>query len=105
MSKQAERNRDEDFAGIMAGLEEAIAVAEGAAAPTAYRLHVPELVDVRAIRDNEGLSQRAFAEKYGFSPAAVRDWEQGRRRPEAAARILLRVIERRPDAVREALSV
>ena len=46
----------------------------------------------------------AFARRFGFSVAAVRDWEQQRRRPEKAARILLRMIERRPELVLEALA-
>jgi putative transcriptional regulator len=34
----------------------------------------------------------------------VRDWEQGRRQPEAAARVLLLVIARRPDVVDDAFA-
>lgn len=92
------------FDKIMDGLTDALAIAEGAADPATYRVHVPEEVDVRAIRCAQGLTQAAFALRYGFSPPAVRDWEQGRRRPEASARILLKVIEKRPEAVLEALS-
>ncbi len=66
-------------------------------------LHVPEAVDVRAVRNRTGLSQEAFALRYGFTPAAVRDWEQNRRRPEQAARVLLMVIDRDPKAVDRAL--
>jgi putative transcriptional regulator len=68
-----------------------------------FIVHVPETVDVKAIRAKTGLSQEAFALRYGFSPAAVRDWEQHRRQPEAAARVLLLVIAYNPDAVTEAL--
>lgn len=92
------------FNKIMDGLNDALAIAEGRAEPTSYRIHVPEEVDVKTIRKSQGLSQEAFALRYGFSPPAVRDWEQGRRRPEAAARVLLKVIEKRPDAVLDALS-
>jgi len=92
------------FNKIMDGLADALAIVEGRADPTSFRIHVPEEVDVKAIRKAQGLSQEAFAFRYGFSPPAVRDWEQGRRRPEAAARTLLKVIEKRPDAVIEALS-
>jgi putative transcriptional regulator len=66
-------------------------------------LHVPEAVDVKAVRGRTGLSQVAFALRYGFTPAAVRDWEQNRRRPEQAARVLLMVIDRDPKAVDRAL--
>jgi putative transcriptional regulator len=50
------------------------------------------------------LSQEAFALRYGFSAASVRDWEQRRRQPEAAARVLLLVIAHNPEAVSEALA-
>ncbi|HBK08613.1 MAG TPA: transcriptional regulator [Acetobacteraceae bacterium] len=66
--------------------------------------HVPEDVDVKAIRHGLGLSQEAFALRFGFSPAAVRDWEQHRRQPEQAARVLLLVIAHNPDAVCAALA-
>jgi putative transcriptional regulator len=69
-----------------------------------FVVHVPETVDVKAIRAKTGLSQEAFALRYGFSPAAVRDWEQHRRQPEQAARVLLLVIGHNPDAVTEALT-
>ncbi len=63
----------------------------------------PADVDVKAIRSRRGLTQIAFARCYGFSPNAVRDWEQGRRRPEQAARTLLLVIDHEPEAVARAL--
>lgn len=66
--------------------------------------HVPAEVDVKAIRARLGLSQDAFALRFGFSAAAVRDWEQHRRQPEQAARVLLLVIAHNPDVVCEALS-
>ena len=65
--------------------------------------HVPDIVDVRGIRAATGLSQEAFAMRYGFSVAAVRDWEQDRRQPEQAARTLLLVIAHNPGAVEDAL--
>lgn len=64
---------------------------------------VPEACDVARIRRAEGLTQAAFAKRYGFSPSAIRDWEQGARRPGSAARILLRLIDREPAAVRRVL--
>jgi putative transcriptional regulator len=50
------------------------------------------------------LSQTAFARRFGFTASAVREWEQGRRQPEASARVLLLVIARRPEVVDEALA-
>jgi putative transcriptional regulator len=88
---------------LVASMEEAAAIVRGKKAPARVH-HAPEEVDVRAIRRRLGLSQTGFAMRYGLSPAAVRDWEQHRRRPEPAARILLKVIEKEPEAVERALA-
>jgi putative transcriptional regulator len=70
----------------------------------AARVHLaPGSVDVRAIRDRLGLSRPDFASRFGFDLTTVRDWEQGMRQPEQAARTLLLVIDRTPAAVTEAL--
>ena len=87
---------------ILRGAREALAFARGARAR--FVVHVPESVDVKAIRRRLGLSQRRFAERFGFKLDAVQNWEQGRRRPEGAARAFLRVIEREPEAVERALA-
>jgi len=97
MSKRA-------FEKIKAGLESAKAYVDGSADKRKHRVHIPDRIDVRRIRTRLGLSQEAFAAKYGFALSAVRDWEQGRRRPERSARILLKIVEREPDAVSRALA-
>ncbi len=56
-------------------------------------------VDVKAVRRRLGLSQAAFAARFGVNLRTVQDWEQGRRRPEGPARLLLAVIERDPEVV------
>lgn len=94
---------DEDFESVLAGLSEAKAFIAGAIDPGACRVHVPQNVDVKLIRNRLGLSQAAFAQRFGFSAGAVRDWEQGRKRPEASARVLLTVIDKAPEAVMKAL--
>ncbi len=83
--------------GRLARGKSAIAVADEAPAP------IPEEVDVLAIRTARGLSQAAFARRYGFSPRTVQDWEQGRRKPDAAVRAYLTVIGQNPKAVESAL--
>jgi len=60
--------------------------------------------DAKAIRKATGLSQTAFAWRYGFDVSAVRDWEQGRRTPDRAARVLLAIIKYEPRAVERALT-
>lgn len=63
----------------------------------------PANVDVRSIRERLGLSQTGFAARFGFTAAAVRQWEHGRRVPHGPARVLLTIIAREPGAVSRAL--
>src|SRR5262245_11067434 len=58
---------------------------------------------VTIIRRAFGLSQEDFAAQFHIPIGTLRDWEQGRKEPDAAARAYLRVIARAPDAVRKAL--
>ena len=60
-------------------------------------------VDVVAIRARTGLSQRAFAARFGLDSRAVQDWEQGRRKPTRSVASYLRVIDKAPDVVAAAL--
>jgi len=50
------------------------------------------------------MSQNAFAARFGILPSTLRDWEQNRRHPDGAARVLLMVIDKEPDAVTRALA-
>lgn len=101
--KMSARKRNVNFERIMRGLEDAATYARGEADLTKFRVHVPASVDVAAIRSKLGFTQQAFAARFGFSKGAIRDWEQGRKVPEASARILLKVIDKRPDVVLEVL--
>jgi putative transcriptional regulator len=90
-------------AELIEAAEEALAFTKGK--PSGVRVvNVPEEVDVRAVRQRLGLTQEEFAARYGFGVSALRDWEQRRRRPEKAARILLKVIQHEPRAVERALA-
>ena len=89
---------------IIAGLEDAIAIARGEAEPGTYRVHVPERVDVKAIRTGLGMTQAEFAAAFGLSLSTLRKWEQEGREPEGSAWAYLKVISRNPQAVREALA-
>ena len=88
---------------IRRGLEEAVAYATGEADRDAYRVHVPERIDVRAIRTKLGMTQEDFAARFGFSVNTLRHWEQGKRQPEGPTRAYLLVIDRAPRAVQKAL--
>jgi putative transcriptional regulator len=88
---------------ILRGLEEAVAYVAGDADESAYRVHVPRRIDVRAIRTKLGMTQQEFAGEFGFSVNTLRHWEQGKRQPEGPTRAYLLVIDRAPDTVRKVL--
>lgn len=99
MAKQTNRVAD----SIRRGLEQAVAYANGSADRSVYGVHVPQGIDVRAIRTKLGMTQDEFAGRFGFSVNTLRHWEQGKRQPERATRAYLLVIERAPKAVQKAL--
>jgi len=88
---------------IRRGLEEALAYARGEADRAGFRVHVPDAVDVRAIRRRLGMTQATFAARFGFSVNTLRHWEHGKRVPEGPTRAYLIVIDRAPEAVEQAL--
>jgi len=88
---------------IIASLKEAIAWAGGEDVPVRVATVQVPLIDVRAVRRRLGLSQSAFASKFGSQPATLKNWEQGRLRPDGPARVLLTVMARHPEAVEDAL--
>jgi putative transcriptional regulator len=90
-------------ASIRRGLEEALAYAEGTADAGNYAVHIPEDIDVKAIRAKLDMTQEEFAGRFGFSINTLRHWEQGRRVPEGPTRAYLLVIDRDPNAVQKAL--
>jgi putative transcriptional regulator len=88
---------------LIAAAEEALAIARGEADPSTYRVHIPDAIDTRAIRRTLKLTQKQFAARYHIPVATLRDWEQGRRLPDAPARALIAAIREEPEAVRRAL--
>lgn len=62
---------------------------------------VINIPDVASIREKTGLSQTRFAQLLGVSVRTLQDWEQGRRAPSGAARTLLVVANKNPDALLE----
>ena len=75
---------------ILSGLREIIRGEHGRI------ITVPDIAETRA---KVGLSQTQFARLMGVSVRTLQDWEQGRRRPSGAARTLLMVADRNPQAI------
>jgi putative transcriptional regulator len=89
---------------LIEAMGEALAHAEGA--PTGVVEHKVDLesIDARSIRKSLHLTQEQMAQILGTSTSGYRKWEQGERQPSGAARTLLRVMEKEPEAVLRALA-
>lgn len=58
---------------------------------------------LKIIRRALGLTQEEFAARYQIPVGTLRDWEQGAKEPDQAARAYLKAIAGNPEAVRAAL--
>ena len=67
------------------------------------KLGLHRLVNVKKLRERLGLTQEAFAAAYRIPVGTLRDWEQGRKNPDAPARAYLIVIDRNPEIVAQSL--
>lgn len=66
---------------------------------------MPRIPNPQRLRERLDLTQEEFASQFQISLGTIRDWEQNARLPDSTAIAYLRVIEKIPDAVREALKV
>ena len=90
------------FDSIKQGLTEAIDFAKGERGKAVVHEFSP--VDVKAIRNQIGMSQPEFASAFGISIGTLRHWERGDRKPRGPALVLLNVVKKNPTAVLQALS-
>lgn len=90
------------FTEILAGLEDAKAHAKSE--PSTVVEHVPARLNVKAIREKTGMTPQRFCATLGISLDTLRSWEQGSTRPRGSARILLKVVDKNPQAVIQAIS-
>ena len=89
--------KKELFVELLESVKQGAAIMKGKAKPS-RSIEFPES-EVRKIREQYGLSQDRFASLIGISVATLRNWEQGRRKPEGPARVLLRVAAEHPEAI------
>ncbi len=95
--------KDDLFRELEASVREGGAILRGE--KVASRSFVIDSPDVRHVRDSFQLSQTAFATLLGISVKTLRNWEQGRRKPEGPARVLLQVAAKHPAAVWDVVHV
>ncbi len=88
------------FDKIAAGLEDAIAFAEG----DESRAREVKPVDIKAVRASLGQTQGQFSKDFKLPVGTLRDWEQHRREPDTGSKVYLSMIEADPEAVKQILA-
>ena len=89
--------RDDLFDDLIESLQEAGAILRDEKAP--FRSFQIEPIDVKFLRERFGLSQREFASVLGISVGTLRNWEQGRRKPQGPAQVLLHIVDKHPEVL------
>ena len=92
---------DKDFQKLIESVKQMGSIMRGESIP--HRRTVLSTVDVKGLRERLGLTQNQFSGMIGVSIKTLQNWEQGRRKPEGPAKALLRVVEKEPQAVMNAL--
>ena len=93
--------KKELFAELVESIEEAGKIRKGLIKPSRIFRYRP--VDIKRIRKRLHVSQAQFSLMIGVSKSTLQNWEQGRREPEGPAKALLRIVDKQPQAVLEAL--
>lgn len=93
--------KKELFEELVASIKESGNIRKGLLKPS--RVFGFRSMDVKRIRRKLHVSQGEFAMIMGVSKSTLQNWEQGRREPQGAAKALLKVVDRNPKAVLEAL--
>jgi putative transcriptional regulator len=94
---------DKLFNDLLTSVKQAGAIMRGEMAPRRMFDYTP--LDIKAIRGKLNKSQREFALMIGVSTSTLQNWEQGRRTSRGPARALLKVAEKNPQAVVDALGI
>lgn len=93
---------EKDFDNLVESIKESGKIKKGSLPPSRRFEFSP--LDIKAIREKLKKSQSEFALMLGVSISTLQNWEQGRRKPEGPARVLLKIASKNPKAVTEALS-
>ena len=94
---------DKLFKKLDANLKEAVKVAKGTSAPKSVYV-VLSPTEIKAIRASVRMSQAVFARSFQLSLDTIKGWEQGKRKPDAAAANYLRMIQADPEHVQRTLA-
>lgn len=89
----------ENFNQLLDSMREGAAILRGERAPSRqFRVECGK--DAKIVRESCNATQTAFAKFMGVSVGTLRNWEQGRRHPTGAARVLLSIALHQPEMFR-----
>lgn len=86
------------FDELVQSVREMGAISRGEVKPS--RVTEIAMPDARQVREDLGFSQAEFARVLQVSVATIRNWEQQRRQPTGPARVLLTIVQQRPDVLK-----
>ncbi|MGO4449146.1 helix-turn-helix domain-containing protein [Phyllobacterium sp. TAF24] len=88
--------------GILEGLEEALAWKRGKIGLETVNIDSMPAERIKKIRKLYSKSTKDFERRFGIPAATMNNWEQGRRKPDPAGRVLLKIIEESPEVAEKA---
>ncbi|AFB31262.1 MULTISPECIES: helix-turn-helix domain-containing protein [spotted fever group] len=101
-AKMNNKNINQTDKSILIGMQEAVLYTKEKLKANKHDIKLSN-IDVHEARDKLKLTQQQFATTFGVSVATLRNWEQGRRLPTGAAKLLLKIIEKEPNVVKRVL--
>ena len=93
----------ENFNELIASMKEGGEILRGER-EASRKFTISSKEDVQYVRHSFSASQSEFARFMGVSVGTLRNWEQGRRQPTGAARVLLTIAMKQPEIFRMALA-
>ena len=93
--------KEQAFNELMESMKQAVAISNGEMQPSRTFVYSP--VNVKEIRERTNKNQEEFANMIGVKVGTLRNWEQGRRKPDGAALSLLKIVAANPIYVEEIL--
>ena len=93
--------KEQAFNELMESMKQAVAISNGEMQPSRTFVYSP--VNVKEIRERTNKNQEEFANMIGVKVGTLRNWEQGRRKPDGAALSLLKIVAANPIYVEHIL--
>ncbi len=93
--------KEQAFNELMESMKQAVAISNGEMQPSRTFVYSP--VNVKEIRERTNKNQEEFANMIGVKVGTLRNWEQGRRKPDGAALSLLKIVAANPIYVDQIL--